>query len=145
MQVLLFVLAFAAVGAVAIWQSLAAPHNGGGGGGKHGTIYTGTFSDPILVLDNNSDGLPNWGDQITFKVTTTAPYNDITIKCSQNDTSVYGSTIGFGQGWPWPQIFTMQSMAWTSGAASCTAEFWASTSSGTFLQNMATKSFNVGA
>ncbi|MBX4196932.1 hypothetical protein KW801_00030 [Candidatus Saccharibacteria bacterium] len=45
-QILLFVLAFAAVGAVAIWQSYAAPANKGGGHVKpSGQTLTGTITD----------------------------------------------------------------------------------------------------
>jgi hypothetical protein len=60
-------------------------HGGGGGGG-------GTLS-LVMVMDANGDGLPNWGDTVTFNVSTTAttePHVDLT--CSKNGVVVYGAT-----------------------------------------------------
>jgi hypothetical protein len=51
-QILIFVLVFAAVGAVAIWQSYAAPHNSGGGGHikSSGQTLTGVISSTNYVI-----------------------------------------------------------------------------------------------
>jgi hypothetical protein len=124
-QILLFTVVFAAVGAVAIWQSLAAPHNGGGGGGKPGG-GGGTISMK-MVTDQNADGLPNYGDTVTFSVSTSAsPYPSVVTNCSQNGTVVYTHSGGFypTYPWPWAQNFTLSSTAWTSGAADCTAQLY---------------------
>jgi hypothetical protein len=118
-QILLFTIVFAAVGAVAIWQSLAAPHNGGGGGkGGSGTISL------VVETDQNSDGLPNYGDVIKFNVSTTDTTEPhVSLSCSQNGTVVYNSVTGYyaSYPWPWTQNMTLSSGAWTSGAADCTA------------------------
>ncbi|HET6863763.1 MAG TPA: hypothetical protein VFH37_00990 [Candidatus Saccharimonadales bacterium] len=61
-QVLLFTLAFAAVGAVAIWQSFAAPANGGP---SHSSSSSCSISPNQVVLDQiwtvSALGLPSSG------------------------------------------------------------------------------------
>jgi len=140
-QVLLFVLIFAAVGTVAIWQSLAAPHNGGGGkpaGG--GTIVLS------MVTDANGDGSPNWSDTVTFNVSTTATAEPhVSLSCYQNGTLVYSATTGFYSSYPWPWTNNMQlaSQAWTGGAADCTAKLYYF--NGKKTPTLATLSFHVDA
>jgi hypothetical protein len=120
-QILLFTLVFAAVGAVAIWQSLAAPHNGGGSKPSGG----GTIS---LVLppdrDTNSDGLPNWGDAISFNVSTTATTSPfVNLQCYQNGALVENDWRGYFVGsLDYPnRTFGLGSGGWQSGAADCTS------------------------
>jgi hypothetical protein len=134
--------AFLVLALALVPAALAGKPGAGTGGNKHGgtTSYTGSFSVKLL---NSTDGLPHWGQQITFTVSTTAPYNDVTVMCYQGGAWVYGNTVGFGAGWPWPQIYTLQSAAWTGGAADCNAEFYATTSSGTKTQTLSTMSFHV--
>jgi len=89
---------------------------GGGGGSSSFTLR--------MVTDVNGNGLPNWGDQVTFNVATSAtttPRVDLT--CSQNGVVVLGATAGFYEGypWPWTQIMTLSSPSWPSGAADCKA------------------------
>jgi hypothetical protein len=140
-QVLLFVLAFGAVGAVAVWQSLAAPHNGGGGG--KGGSYTGSLS-MVMVTDNNGDGLPNWNDQITFKVSSTAGYPMVNLSCHQGATSVDDQNVGFYPGWPWSQTYTLSHWYyWTSGAADCTATLYYQGTKGNVT--LSTMNFHVNA
>src|SRR5690348_16277227 len=93
-QVLLFVLVFAAVGAVAIWQSLAAPHSSGSkGGGKTGSGSLTLNLPP--VLDNNSDGQPNFGDKVTFTVTDSATFPSVELDCFQNNGLVSMAIVGY--------------------------------------------------
>jgi hypothetical protein len=92
-------------------------HGGGGGG-------TGSFS---LVLLNSTDGLPHWGQQVTFNVSTTATTEpNVSLNCYQNGGLVYGAEAGFYPSYPWPgsQTFTLSSPSWTGGAASCTAKLY---------------------
>ncbi|MBX4197235.1 hypothetical protein KW801_01615 [Candidatus Saccharibacteria bacterium] len=141
-QILLFTLVFATVGAVAIWQSLAAPHNGGG------TFYTGTVSSPIILNDANSDGLVNFNDQITFKVTSNAPYPFVRVMCYQGSTKVYEKSQGFYSGWLWGTDYGLNSPGWPGGAADCTATLYSQTSNkkGVITQTtMATLNFHVSA
>ena len=54
-----------------------------------------------MVTDVNGNGSPNWGDTVTFDVSTTAttePYVDLV--CSQNGVVVYGATAGFFASYP---------------------------------------------
>jgi hypothetical protein len=101
----------------------------GGGGKKPGggtTGGTGTIA-LSMVTDNNNDGLPSFGDRVTFIVQTTAtPYPWVTLRCYQNGSLVYQTSNGI---FPTSigQIFTLgPSGLWTSGAAACTAtlEIW---------------------
>jgi hypothetical protein len=78
----------------------------------------------VVVTDNNANGQPDWGDVVTFNVSTTAttqPHVDLT--CRQNGTVVLGATTGFyaDYPWPWTQIMTLSSPSWQGGAADCTA------------------------
>jgi hypothetical protein len=111
-------------------------------GGKHssGSSYTGSFS---LVLLNSTDGLPHYGQQVTFKVTSNAPYYFVELDCSQNGTVVYQQTAGFYPGYAFSQVYTLQSAAWTGGAAACNAQLYSSNSDGTNKQVLSTMSFQV--
>jgi hypothetical protein len=100
----------------------------GGGGGKPGGGTGGTGGlTLVMVADSNANGLPNWGDQVTFNVSTTAtaePHVDLT--CSKGGVVVLGATTGFyaSYPWPWTQIMTLSSPSWQSGAADCTATLY---------------------
>jgi hypothetical protein len=119
---------------------------GGGGGGHHGAgTSTGTLSGPVMVVDNNANGLPNYGDQITFNVSSNASYYFVELDCYQSSTLVYASTVGFYPGWPWSRTYTLQSNAWTGGAANCSARLYSSNSDGSNPQTLATTSFAVAA
>jgi hypothetical protein len=48
------------------------------------------------------DASPNWGEDVTFKVSTTAttePHVD--LSCSQNGVNVYGATTGCYASYTW--------------------------------------------
>ena len=80
-----------------------------------------------LVLLNSTDGLPHYGQSVTFGVSTTATsYPDVSLNCYQNGLLVYGAMAGFYSSYPWPgsQIMPLSSPSWTGGAASCTANLW---------------------
>lgn len=93
---------------------------------KHQGSSSSTSTLTLVLLDS-TDGLPHWGQDVTFTVSTTAtstPY--VNLDCYQNGTLVYGATAGFFPSYPWPgsQIMPLSSPSWTSGAASCTATLW---------------------
>lgn len=114
--VLVVVAAFALAPA-ALAGKPSKPRAGGGGGS----------SSLTLVLLNSTDGLPHWGQQVTFNVSTTATTKPLVkLQCFQGGTLVYTSSAGFypGYPWPWAQTFTLASAAWTGGAASCTASLY---------------------
>lgn len=88
---------------------------------------TSSTSNLSLVLLNSTDGLPHWGQNVTFSVATTVttePY--VSLDCSQNGAIVYGASAGFFPSYPWPgsQIFPLSSPSWTGGGASCTATLY---------------------
>jgi hypothetical protein len=124
-----------------------AAKNGGGKptGGSGGTGSSLSLSTP-LVYDANGDGKPNWGDTVTFDVSTSAtqaPYVDLT--CVQGGTQVYSATGGWSPNypWPWSKNMNLTSDLWTSGAASCHARLYMITRKGT--STLATLDFAVGA
>jgi hypothetical protein len=80
---------------------------------------------------------------VTFNVTSNAPYYFVALSCSQNGTVVYQQTAGFYPGYPFSETYTLQSSAWSGGAASCSARLYSSNSDGTNQQTLSTMSFNV--
>ncbi|HSW85629.1 MAG TPA: hypothetical protein VLF79_03420 [Candidatus Saccharimonadales bacterium] len=120
-QVLVFILIFVLVGIVAIWHSSAAPINKGGGKPSGGGSISLILPPDI---DKNSDGLPNFGDTVSFNESTTATEQPfVNVKCYQNGASVYNSWRGlFPAALDYPnRSFSLSSGAWQSGGANCTA------------------------
>jgi hypothetical protein len=114
---------------------------GGGSGGSAGTISL------VTVSDANGDGLPNYGDTITFAVSTTATTQPwVTVDCSQGGTLVYHASNGI-----FPislnENFVLETPAWQGGAADCTAylQNWDSYARHHTVTNLASMSFSVGA
>ena len=104
-------------------EALAAAHSGGGHG-KPGPASTGVFSLNVL---NSTDGVAHWGQQVTFTVSTTATTEPhVSLRCSQNGVLVYASQTGYFAGylWPWTQVMTLSSVAWTGGSADCVATLY---------------------
>ena len=97
----------------------------GGGGGKGGGKPSGGGGTLTLVMvTDNGNGAPNWGEQITFTASTTATDRPaVKVTCTQNGAVVYGWNTGYYADYPWPdtQIMPLRSDYWTSGAASCSA------------------------
>jgi len=135
--------------AAAIFLVPAALAGKGGGGGKPGGGGTtgggGSISLAPLVYDANGNGLPNWGDTVTFNVSTTAtdqPY--VNLKCSQNGILVANGSAGYFPGaLNSGYDFTLNSPSWTGGAAVCTAYLGMYTRQG--WSQLGSTSFNVGA
>ena len=118
-QLLIFIMAFAVLGTVLLLQSFAAPSKSGSTSGS-----TITYA---MVTDQNGDGLPNWADTITFKVSTTATTQPhVRLTCTQNGAVVYSNETGYYPSYPWPWTQNMQltSDMWKSGAADCKAELY---------------------
>jgi hypothetical protein len=110
------------------------PGRKGGGGGTGGG--GGSIS---LVVPNSTDGLAHWGQQVTFKVSTTATNEPwVELLCYQNGALVGQGRKGFWEGSLSNELFTLRSAAWTGGAADCTA--WLQTPQGALL---ASTSFHV--
>jgi hypothetical protein len=113
-----------AIGLVAGSALAAKPSAGGTGGGKHGGGGTGSGSLAlVMVTDANQDGSPNWGDTVTFAVTSTSAYPTVDLTCSQGGVLVYSASAGFYASYPWPGARNMplSSPSWSGAAAACTA------------------------
>ena len=140
----------AAVCALALVPAAFAAKGGGGGGGggkPHGGGGTtgGTGSLTLRMVDP-ADTVANWGDQITWDVSTTATTQpNVDVTCKQNGVVVYGASAGFyaGYPWPWTQIMTLSSQAWSGGSADCVGRLYYI--SGTSTVTLASKSFTVAA
>jgi hypothetical protein len=117
----------------------------GGSGGSGGTSGgTSSITGPVMVVDNNGDGLANWGDTVRFNVSTTAttsPYVD--LQCFQNGVLVAEGWRGYFSGSLDTPNFGLYAGSWMSGAADCTAYVDKSTKQG--MQRLAALSFHVNA
>jgi hypothetical protein len=133
---------------VLVPAALAAKGGAAGGGGHKGgggTSGSGSLS-VVMVNDLNSNGLPNWGDTVTFNISSTATTEpNVSLTCSQNGVVVYGAVSGFyaSYPWPWTQDMSLSSASWTGGAANCVAKLYYI--SGTSTVNLGSTSFTAGA
>jgi hypothetical protein len=133
-------LAFALI-FVAAGSSPAFAAKGAGGGGHKGPAPSASFT---LILLNSTDGVPHWGQLITFTMSSTATTEpNVGVVCYQNGALVYGAVAGFypGYPWPWDQTFVLASPSWTGGAATCTATLYYISRSSTV--SLATMTFQV--
>jgi hypothetical protein len=114
-----------------------------GGGGTGGTGGS-TISLAPVIVDVNGNGLPNWGDTVTFNISTTsttAPY--VNLQCFQNGVLVANGWNGFFDGaLNTTRNFGLTSGAWMGGAADCTANLDMYSSKGAW-QVLASTSFHV--
>jgi hypothetical protein len=114
----------------------------GGGGGKPAGGSTSSSSISVVLLDS-TDGVAHQGQRVTFSVSTSVTNPLVSLKCFQAGTLVYNGSTGFAADypWPWTQIMTLESAAWTAGAADCTATLY--TYNGKSYPTLATASFGV--
>jgi hypothetical protein len=100
----------------------------------------GTIS---LVLLESTDGLPHYGQRVTFEVSTTATEKPfVNLRCYQNGALVGQSWEGFFADSLDDGIFVLGgSNAWQGGAADCTATLNKYTKRG--WQQLAATSFHV--
>jgi len=115
---LLITLTVACVGLLAPMASAGKPTTNGGGGGSSGSTLE-------LVLLDSADSVPNWGEHVTFNVSTTATSKPmVALDCYQGGTRVYGMTAGFYADYPFTTTYTLRSSNWTGGAADCQARLY---------------------
>jgi hypothetical protein len=135
-----------ALALVFVPAGLAAKGGGGTGGGGNkpgGGSGTGTVK-LVVVSSPYSDGLPHWGGQVTYTVSTTAttqPY--VSTTCYQGSALVLGTSAGFFPSYPWQsaQVVPLQTQVWTGGAADCTAKLYSM--NGGRQTTLSTLSFHV--
>ncbi len=140
-QLLLVALFFGVIGGLFTWVTLAAPSSHGGK--TNGSI---TLNLPPSS-DKNSDGQPNWGDTVSFTLSTTISQPFVNLQCFQNGTRVENGWIGyFPESLDYPnKDFGLGSGAWQSGAANCTAylDYATGHSGKNQFATVASTSFNV--
>jgi hypothetical protein len=141
----IIVLATAAIlASVATSGAFAARGGGAGGKGHNGgsTSGGGTIS---LVLLNSTDGLPHYGQQVTFTVSATFSQPYVNLNCYQGTTWVSGEWGGFYAGSAYDQTFGLgPSNSWAGGAADCKADLVEWTAKGSLVVRAST-SFHVEA
>jgi hypothetical protein len=141
----LAVLALALVPAAGLAAKGASAGKPGGSGNPGGGGGGGTIS---LVLLDSTDGLPHYGQRVTFDVSTTATsYPYVTLKCSKNGSVVYQASKGI---FPTSlgQVFTLgPTPSWQGGDADCTATLadWDSYSKNGKKTPLASMDFHVSA
>jgi len=110
--------------AMLVLVSASVPAAAAKGGRQNASGTSGGFT---LVVLNSTDGLAHWGGQVTFSVSTTATTEPhVSLRCSQNGVLVYATQTGYFAGylWPWTQVMTLSSVAWTGGSADCVATLY---------------------
>jgi hypothetical protein len=93
-------------------------------GGKNNGGASANSPGLVMVADSNANGLANYGDTVTFDVSS-APtsYPTVALACYQGGSKVFWASASFyDSGLPaWMRNFTLSSSHWTGGAADCTA------------------------
>jgi hypothetical protein len=132
---------------LAIAPPAAFAGRGGGGQGKPGgggSTGGGTIALAPLVYDANGNGLPNYGDTVTFDISTGATQPYVNLYCYQNGVLVAQGSNGFFDGaLNLSRNFGLYSGKWTGGAADCTAYLDTYTRQG--WSHLASTSFHVDA
>ena len=84
---------------------------GGGGGRDAGSLSLVVLAPPDV----------NYGETVTFEVSTSASKPYVNVRCYQGTAFVYDSWAGFYPGAWFGQTFTLSGPSWSAGAADCTA------------------------
>ncbi len=98
----------------------------------------------LVAADQNGDGGLNWGDSVTYSVSTSATeYPYVSTSCVQDGVQVLSGSAGFFPSYPWPsaQVVPLTTMRWTGGAADCTARLYSN--GGKRTTTLATIAFHV--
>ena len=137
-----FRIALALIGVVVLAVVPTALAGKGGGGNGRGPQN----SDPSrlsALAPNSPDGLPHFGGEVTFNVSTSASMPEVNLDCYQDGLWVLDDWKGYGSGAFGGQSFKLgPNFYWTGGAADCTARLVEWTSKGT-QSTLATTSFHV--
>lgn len=77
----------------------------------------------VVTTDNNGNGLPNWGDSVSFQTNVDlALFPELELDC-------YQTRIVYAVLWSYPYrwldfSYSLQSQTWSGGAAKCHARLW---------------------
>ena len=113
----------------------------GGGGGKPGGGGT-TGGGSLVVVDMDGDGVINYGDDVTFRLTTSATRPFVSVNCYQGGAWVYAASVGYFADYPWDQWFTLATSSWPAGSGDCTAQLYTSRD-GIRINVLGTTTFSV--
>ena len=113
-----------------------------GGGGKPGGGGTTGGGGSLTVIDMDADGVINYGDAVTFALTTSASRPFVSVNCYQGGAWVYAASVGYFAGYPWDQWFTLATSSWPAGSGECTAQLYTS-KDGIRITVLGTTSFSV--
>lgn len=136
--VAVLVLSLALVPAALAGKGKPGGGSGGGGGGSSLSL--------VLSNDANANGAANWGDTVTYNVSTTATSSpQVSTQCYQNGVLVLHASASFYAGNPFAymEYLQLESGMWTSGSGDCTATMYYTSHKGTVT--LATLSYHVDA
>jgi hypothetical protein len=94
---------------------------GKGGPKGGGTTTGGSGTLAMVMVTQTPDGLPHWGNVVTFRLSTTIAQPWVHLVCKQNGAVVAEGWNGYFVGSLTGTNFGLYSPAWSSGAADCTA------------------------
>jgi len=106
--------------ALALVPVALAGKGGSHGGGGGGTTTSGTGSLTMAMVTQTADGLPHWGNIVTFNLNTTIAQPWVHLVCKQNGKMVAEGWNGYFIGSLTGTNFGLYSPSWSSGAADCT-------------------------
>ncbi len=95
-----------------------------GKGGAAGKPGGGTTGDSLALVLASGDTVANYGDTVTFTVSTSATRPFVSLNCYVGGTLIYSASAGFFPDYPWSKDFVLSSNGWTSGPADCTARLY---------------------
>ena len=109
----------------------------GQGKGKGKPNAAAVYGILLEIVNDNGNGLPDYGESVKFNVSTTATNPFISLSCYQGAAWVYAAG-----GMPVNWAFTLASNSWSGGDAECTATVY-TTIDGSKTTTLGTLSFPV--
>jgi len=91
-----------------------------------------------IATDNNGDGRPNRGDSVTFAISTTQTWSQVSVVCSQNGDVVLRAVRTPKESAP----IALASETWSAGPADCVATL--EQINDTRVLTLATAAFSAG-
>ena len=107
------------------------------GKGKGRQPAAAIYSIALEIVNDNGNGLPDWGESVKINASTTATNPFVSLSCYQGSSWVYAAG-----GLPLNWTFQLASNSWTSGGADCTATVF-TTIDGNKTTTLGTLSFHV--
>lgn len=102
----------------------------------------GQSSLSVYVVSATGDTTVNWGDTISYRVSSPVVKRWVHTLCTVNGAQVFSQTEGFYDGYLWDPYYVLRSSDWMSGAADCTGQLF-TTVDGRKITYLASTSFHV--